>query len=159
MANEIFYKDVAPTALTATAGTLADQTAVLLGLMDLRGAGSVANLILNFEMIADILCKFTTITGIIARKVVADLYLVPAVDGTNFADVDTTSGASYIPSNYRVGSFIAPFQFVTATNVRMATAQFDAYPLKYNAYLQNVAGQTMTAGAVVTIAPARVQYT
>jgi len=159
MAGDIFFKDQSPVALTTISGTLANNTAVLVAAINLLTTSGTANLALNFEATAELLAQWSTITGITVRVVVADLYFVPAVDGTNYADVDTTSGSSFISSNYRVGSFVAHKQLVTATNYRFATAPFDLFPLKYNVYLLNVSGQTMSASGIVTLAAARNQYT
>lgn len=159
MSGENYYKEQTPVVITSAGASLANLTAVLAGVLDMR-AGGTANAIENFEGVLELLSRWTTITSITAGVIVADAYLVPAVNGTDFADVDTSSGASYISSNYRVGSFIAHKQLVTVTDYRFATTPFDLFPMKYNAYILNRSGQTMngTGNWSLTFAGARGQY-
>lgn len=148
------------TATTITSGgtSLANLTAVSAGVIDLRAAGTT-NLIEQISAYLELTSQWTTITNITAGVVVADAYLVPSLDGTNYADVDTSSGASYIASDFYAGSFVAPKQLVTVTNYRFATKPFDLFPGLYTVYVLNRSGQTMNGSGnwTLKILPASAQ--
>src|SRR4029077_8498205 len=104
MAGDIFYKersiltlqDRTNTTAMATGSAAAPATADL----DARTAGNVPeDLLAMFEL----LCRWGTITGILAGVAVAELYLIPLLDGTNLPDVDLTAGTSALPSNGFLG--------------------------------------------------------
>lgn len=156
-AGDLFYKEQTPVTITSSGSSVATATASSAGTIDLRASGT-ANLIENLVAFMELTCRFTTITNIIAGVLVAEAFLVPALDGTNYADVDTTSGASYIPNAYRVGTFTSHKQLVTATDYRFATAPFELFPALYTAYVLFRAGQTVTANWTLKIAAARAQY-
>lgn len=143
--------------LTSTGASVADKTASSVGVIDLRAAGTT-NLAQALAAYAELTCQFTTITNITVGKVVGEFYMVPAIDATNYADIDTTSGSSYISRNYLCGTFYAHKQFVTATNYRMATAPFDLFPTIYTGYVLFLAGQTVTANWTLKMMAAKGQY-
>lgn len=153
-----FFKEHTPVTITSSGSSVADKTASSAGVIDLRAAGTT-NLIEDLQAFMELTCKFTTITGIIAGTLVGEAFLVPALDGSNYADIDTTSGASYIASAYRVGVFTSHKQLVTATDYKFATLPFDLFPALYTAYVLFRAGQTVTANWTLKIASARGQYT
>ena len=103
--------------------------------------------------------QFATVTGIAAGTVIADLYLVPAIDGTNYPDIDLTAGTSYIPFNYLVGSFIASKIPTAATNALFTSPSIDLQPVLYRVYILNRAGQTMTANWSLSVVASAAQYT
>ncbi len=70
-----------------------------------------------------------------------DLYLLPSIDGTNFA-LGTTSG---LPVNALKGNFMTPVSG-NPTRLRMAVEGIPLLPLVYQAWLQNSTGQTMSSG-------------
>lgn len=154
MAADLFLLEHTPVTITSSGGSVATATAVSAGVIDLRAAGT-ANLIEDLQAFLELTCRFTTITSIIAGTMIAEAFLVPALDGTNYADVDTTSGASYIPSQYRVGWFTSHKQLVTATDYRFDSTPFDLFPALYTLYLLFRAGQTVTANWTLKIASAR----
>ncbi len=158
MAGDLFLKELTPVTITSTGASVADKTASSAGTVDMRAAGT-ANVIEDVQAFLELTCQFATITGIVAGTIIGDAYLVPALDGTNYADVDTTSGASYIGSPMRVGSFVSHKQLVTATNYRIPTAVFDLFPALYTVYVLFRAGQTVTVNWTLKIAAARAQYT
>jgi len=157
MAGDIFLKEQSVVTITSSGSSVATGTAVSAGTINMQAAGT-SSLIENLRAFAELTCQFATITGITAGILVADLYFVPAIDGTNYADVDTSSGVSYVTNNYRVGSFVAHKQLVTATDYRFASAPFDLFPAKYTAYVLFRAGQTVTANWTLKLMAARAQY-
>jgi hypothetical protein len=95
------------------------------------------------------------------RHVVADLYLVPALDGTNFADVDIANASTdYISPAHYVGSFVNDLHNpVINTSYRFGVTNVDLQPLLYKPYLINRSGQTFNANAVLKVVAAQTQYT
>jgi hypothetical protein len=157
MAGNILSKEAASLqTIGATAGTLTTGSAALMGTADARAGGNVADL---FTALFSLTAQWATIAGIAAGTTIADLYLVPSIDGTNFPDVDTTAGASYIPYTMRVGSFVAPKAPGANTNVLFSSAPIDLFPTLYNVYILNRSGQTMSSGAVLKAMGAAAQYT
>jgi hypothetical protein len=70
-----------------------------------------------------------------------DLYLVPKLDGTNAAAVDTST-PRFQPSHY-AGTFYTP---TTGTSARRMTVEgVQIGPFKYTAYLWNKSGQSIPA--------------
>src|SRR5574340_243198 len=101
MAGNFFLLTGTAVTVTSTGGSTTNGTATSAGTVDLRSSGT-ANLIEELQAFAELTAQWSTITGIADGTIAADCYLVPALDGTNYASVDTTSGSSYIASNYRV---------------------------------------------------------
>jgi hypothetical protein len=106
----------------------------------------------------ELVCQWATVTNIVANMIVFDVFMVPALDGTNFADVDLTGSASVIPISFRVGAFVIHKAPSSSTNVRLATAPFSLFPGLYKPHLLNRSGQTMASGATLKIASAQDQY-
>ena len=160
MAGNLALKTGTAVTITSTGAALTTGTAVSAGTIDLRSGGT-ANLIEQLMAFLELTCQITTITGVIAGTIIADAYLVPALDGTNYVDVDTTGGASYIASNFRVGSFVSPKQLVTLTTYRFATPIFDLFPALYSVYILNRSGETINASGnwTLKILAAEAQYT
>lgn len=87
--------------------------------------------------------------------VTVDLYLVPALDGSNYAEVDTTNHR--LQADHYVGSFVVlksqtGSQRMTLSNIPLPHALFKAY-------LLNNAGQTLSSTWTLKMVPAREQYT
>lgn len=81
-----------------------------------------------------------------------DLYLVPAVDGTNFGDVDSS-----IPNaQYFVGSFIT---VNSGSAKRLSLMNVPIGPLLLKAYLVNNTGQTLSANWGLRVVLSSEQYT
>lgn len=158
MAGNLTLKTGTAVTVTSTGGSASNLSAISAGTVDFRSGGTT-NLVEELSAFAELTCQWGTITGIAAGTVVGDLYLVPALDGTNYADIDSTGGASYIASNYRVGSFVSPKALSTATDYRFATAVFDLFPALYTVYILNRSGQTISANWTLKILPAEAQYT
>lgn len=157
MAGNILSKEAAALqTIGTTTGALTTGSAVLVGAVDARAGGNVADL---FTALFSLTAQWATITGIAAGTTIADLYLVPAIDGTNFPDVDTTAGASYIPYTQRVGSFVASKAPNANTNALFASLPVDLFPTLYNAFILNRSGQTISTGAVLKAMGAAAQYT
>ncbi|WP_371767495.1 hypothetical protein [Massilia sp.] len=157
MAGNILSKEAASLATIGTTGaTLATGSAVLVGQLDARAGGALADL---FIALFSLTAQWTTITGIAAGTTVADLYLVPIIDGTSSPDVDLTVGASYIPYTMRAGSFAAAKTPTANTNALFASLPVDLFPTLYNVYILNRSGQTISTGAVLKAMGAAAQYT
>lgn len=157
MAGNILSKEAASLqTIGTTAGTLTTGSAALMGTVDARAGGNVADL---FTALFSLTVQWATVAGIAAGTTIADLYLVPAIDGTNFPDVDTTAGASYIAYPQRVGSFVASKAPTASTNALFSSSPVDLFPTLYNAYILNRSGQTMSSGAALKAMAAAAQYT
>jgi hypothetical protein len=158
MAGNILSKEQGTTPVTVgtTAGTLTNGSGVAVGTVDVRAAGNLAD---QLNAIFSLTAQWGTVTGIAAGTTIADLYLVPAIDGTNYPDVDMTAGSSYIPFNMRAGSFYASKAPTAATNALFSTYLVELFPTLYNAYIINRSGQTISAGAVLKAMGAAGQYT
>ena len=157
MAGSILLKEQSILTLTSTGASLTSGSAGLAGTqLDCRAAGNAADF---FMALFSLTAQFGTVTGIAAGATIADLYLVPAIDGTNFPDIDTTAGASYIPFTLRAGSFVASKAPTASTNALFQSAPFDLMPVLYNAYIINRSGQTMSANWTLKALAAAAQYT
>lgn len=158
MAGNLALKTGTAVTITSSGGSTTTGTATSAGDIDLRSSGT-ANLIEELMAFLELTCQWATTTSIAAGTIVADVYLVPKLDGTNAVDIDTTGGSSYIASNHRVGSFVSPKALSTATDYRFATAVFDLFPALYTVYILNRSGQTISANWTLKILPAEAQYT
>ena len=157
MAGNILSKEAASLqTVGTTGGTVTTGSAVSLGTVDARSGGNVADL---FSALFSLTVQWATVTGIAAGTTIADLYLLPAIDGTNYPDIDTTAGASYIPYTSRVGSFVAAKAPTANTNAMFSSTPVDLFPTLYTAYIINRSGQTMSTGAVLKAMGAAAQYT
>lgn len=156
MAGSILAQQGTIQTVGSTGATLATGTAVSLGAVDARSGGNVANL---FSALFSLTAQWATVTGIAAGTTIADLYLVPAIDDTNYPDVDTTGGASYIPFTMRVGSFVAAKAPTANTNALFSSGAVDLLPVLYTAYIINRSGQTMASGATLKVRGSAAQYT
>jgi hypothetical protein len=145
MAGNITWKERAIVTLqdrtNTTALTNLSGAAAATADLDVRAAGNAAD---DQVAMFELLCRYGTITGILFGVAVAELYLVPLIDGTNLPDVDLTAGASHVAPNAFVGKFLAAKQLVTATDTRFALGPVVLFPCLYRAYIINTAGQTMT---------------
>lgn len=158
MSGSLALKTGTAVTVTSSGGSATSGSAASAGDVDFRGSGT-ANLIEQLMAFAELTCQWGTTTSIAGGTVVADLYLVPKLDGTNAVDIDSTSGSSYIPSNFRVGSFVAPKALSTSTDYRFATAVFDLFPALYTAYIINRSGQTISSNWTLKLLAAEAQYT
>lgn len=156
MAGSILLKEQAIVALTTTGASLASGSAGQAGQLDARAGGNAADM---FAALFSLTAQWATVTGIAAGTVMADLYLVPAIDGTNFPDIDTTSGAAYIPFTMKAGSFIASKSPPASTNMLFQSSQVDLMPVLHNVYILNKSGQTMSANWSLKVLAAAAQYT
>jgi hypothetical protein len=157
MAGNILSKEAASLATIGTTGaSLATGSAVLVGQLDARAGGALADL---FIALFSLTAQWATITGIAAGTTIADLYLVPVIDGASSPDVDLTAGASYIPYTMRAGSFVASKVPTANTNALFSSLPVDLFPTLYNVYILNRSGQTIATGAVLKAMGAAAQYT
>ena len=157
MAGNLTAKERAGVTLTSSGASLTSGSAGSAATdLDVRAAGNAADdLQARFELTA----QWATITGIVAGTIVAELYLVPKLDGTNLPDIVTTAGASVLPGSTYVGAFVATGTPTAATNARFVTGLVDLFPLLYTPYIINRAGQTMTANWTLKTVSAQGQYT
>lgn len=159
MAGDIRAKERAIVTLTSSGASLTNGSAgVANGTADLdaRSTGNVPDdLRVRFELT----CQWATITGITAGLVVAELYLVPLLDGTNLPDIDTTAGSSRLPYSCMVTEFEVPKAPVANTNMRLISRPVDIDPFLYRPYLKNVSGQTKSANWTLRAVGVQGQYT
>jgi hypothetical protein len=157
MAGNLLLKEQPIVTLTTTGASLTTGSAgVAATQLDCRASGNAADM---FTALFSLAAQWATVTGITAGTTIADIYLVPAIDGSNFPDIDTTAGASYIPYPHRAGSFVAPKTPATNTNMLFQSAPVDLLPVLYNVYLINRSGQTISANWTIKAVAVAAQYT
>ena len=159
MPGNLALKTGTAVTITSTGGSTTNGSATSAGTIDLRAAGT-ANLIEELQAFMELTCQWATVTSIAAGTIAADVYLVPALDGTNYATVTAAgAGADYIASTMRVGSCVVTNTPTAATNYRYVTAPFDLFPALYTVYILNRSGQTISANWTLKILPCEAQYT
>lgn len=157
MPGDIRAKERTAVTLTSAQASLSNGTAVACATnLDARAGGNAGD---DFACRFELTAQWATITGIAGGTIVAELYLVPSLDGTNFPDVDTTGGASRIPINCIVGNFEAPKAPIANTDMRFVTNTVYLDPLLYKPYLKDTSGQVIAAGWTVKVVSAQGQYT
>lgn len=159
MAGTIKWQEGAALTIGTTSGTLTSGSGVLMGTLDCRGAGT-AGAQDAFTAIFALSAAWSSVpTG--AGTTVADLYLVPSIDGgTTFPDVDMTAGSSYVAWTHRWAStFVASKVPTSGVAMNFATLPGDLGPYVYNVYLINRSLQTISTGAVLKAQASAVQYT
>lgn len=147
----ITLKSGTAASLTTTGSSMTNGSAALAAAVDFR-TGGTTNLIEQLQAVVEVVCQWSTVTGIVAGTIVADVYFVPR----NFADsadcdVDLTAGSSYIAPQYRVGSLTAPKAPTASTDATYQTAPFNLDPRKGKIYILNRSGQTISANWDATI--------
>ena len=159
MAGDLRSKERAIVTLTSSGGSLTTGTAGLANGtadFDARSSGNAPDdLQAQFELIV----QWATITSIVANMVIAELYLLPALDATNFPDVDTTGGSSVIPAAAFVDSFICAKAPTANTDMRFVSREIAINPLLYRPYLLNRSGQTMSVNWALKVVSVQGQYT
>lgn len=159
MAGDIRQKERAIVTLSSTIASMTNGSAAAANGtadFDARAGGNFADdMAAQFEWAA----QWATITGITAGTVVADLYLVPLLDGTNLPDLDLTSGSSKLPYACYVASFEAQKAPTANTNMRFVSPVVTFNPLLMRPYLLNRSGQTVTANSTLKAVGVQGQYT
>lgn len=159
MAGDIRAKERSIVTLTSSGASLTNGSAgAANGTADFdarSGGNAPDDLRARFQLT----CQWATITGIVAGTVVAELYLLPALDGTNFPDIDTTSGSSRLPWNCFAGAFEATKAPTANTNMTFIGPALDIDPLLYRPYIKDTSGQTMAANWTLKVVSAQGQYT
>lgn len=157
--GNIFWKEQPIVTLTSALAALVNNgggAANASANLDVRSAGNAAEML---SAIFELRVQWATVTGIAAGTIVGDLYLVPALDGTNFADVNIANASTdYIASNYRVGSFVSPLAPAASTPYRFATAAVDLFPALFKPYIINRSGQTFAVNGTLKVVAAEAQY-
>jgi hypothetical protein len=158
VAGDLFSKEGTIATLEASGGSLTTGTAVDANdaTLDVR-AGGLSGVAQNIEAQLELMCQWATITGIVKDTVAAELYLVPALDGTNYPDVDTTGGTSALPMATHVGNFTCTKAPSANTNMRFPSPALRLRPWLYKAYILNRSGQTISTGWTLKIMSARYQ--
>jgi len=142
-------------ALVSNGGGVANASANL----DCRAGGNAEEMFCAIFELSALQWGTTPLTNVVSGTVVAELFLVPAVDGTYFADVDIANASTdFISPQHYVGSFINDLHNpVYNTSYRFATQAIDLYPLLYKPYLINRSGYTYNANAVLKAVAAKSQ--
>lgn len=161
--GNILLKELASTAITITSTgastTNGSATSAGAGSLDMRSGGTTGA-VEPISGFFELTWQVATATGIGANTVIADLYLIPSADGTNYATVDTTSGAGNCPPSTRFGSITnALASPSTSTNYRSVTSVGDVFPVLYTPYIVNRCGQTISANWTLKFYPIEAQYT
>lgn len=159
MAGDIRQKERSIVTLTSSGSSLTNGSAGVANAtadFDARSSGNFPDdRAAQFELI----CQWATVTGIVAGTIVAELYLLPALDGTNYPDIDTTSGSSKLPFTALVGLFEVQKAPTANTDARFNSSIVQFNPLKFKPYLLNKSGQTIAANWTLKSVGVQDQYT
>lgn len=158
MAGDLRAKERASlVTLSSSQAALSNGSAQAMGVdLDVRAAGNAAD---DLQGRFELVCQWATITGIIAGTTVAEVYLVPKLDGTNLPDLDLTAGASRLPAGTLACVIEAAKAPTANTNMRFVTQVIDLFPALYTVHLKNQSGQQMASGLSFKYAGAQGQYT
>ena len=150
MATDFGLKQGTTTAVQTSGGSLTNGTAV---------ACATANLANQTNL--DDYCTFELVGGFGSAPTLPqaiEVYLVPANDGANFADVNTASGSSYLSPSQFAG--IIPVTLSQTASQRMVSgSRAPLGPRLYKVYLLNRTGQTLSSGWTLTVYGGRYQST
>ena len=158
MANRLFLQDLPIYTLsTSNVASLTSKsgTTAVGNVIDNRSSGATTAAAAMFSL----QCQWSVTSGISVGTDVADLYLLPALDGTNYPSFDLTGGASAFPLNAYVASFIADAVPVVSTNVLLTSPIVELFPVLYTAAILNQSGQTMTSSWTLKVVTAQGSYT
>jgi hypothetical protein len=157
MAGTLFLKEVPIYTLsTSNAASLAAgaATTVIGTTLDCRssGANSPEAAVAMFQLTA----SWNVTTGITVGTDIADLYLLPALDGTNYPAIGTSQVS---PAQY-VASFINPTTTVAvSTNILFTTPIVELFPTLYTAAIVNQSGQALNSSWILKVVTAQGNYT
>lgn len=160
MANRLFLQDIPiytlSTSNVASLANLSGTTAVG-NVIDNRSSGATTAAVAMFSLT----CQWNGVTtGITTGTDIADLYLLPEIDGSTLPQFDVTAGASQFPANAYVGSFIQAASTVTVSTATLYNSPIvELFPTLYTAAIKNQSGQTMASSWILKVAPAVGSYT
>lgn len=159
MAGDLRAKERAIVTLTTTGSSLTNGSAGAANGtadFDARSSGNFPD---DLQAQFTLLCQWATITSITVGVVVAELYLLPAIDGTNFPDVDTTSGSSAIPGAAFAGAFVCAKAPTANTDMLFISPIVQFNPALHRPYILNRSGQTISANWTLKAIGVQAQYT
>ena len=160
MAGSIKAQERTAVTLTSTGASLTNGSAAAAGTdLDARAGGNVPD---DFQAQFELTCQWASITTAIgANTVVAELYLVPKIDGTNLPDMDLTAGSSVLPPSTLKGFFVATKSPTAGSNARFITDTFPISPRLYTAHILNKSGasNTISANWTLKVVGDQAQYT
>lgn len=143
--------------LTSTGAAISNGSAIAVGTdLDARTGGNAPDdLLCKFQLT----CQVATVTGIAVDTIIADIYLLPKIDGTNLPTIDVTGGSSALPYSCFVGSFVAVKVPTSAVDMLIVSPRVDLDPLLHTVYLIGRSGQTVSANWTFKMIPWQAQYT
>lgn len=151
MAGDIFSKERAIVSLETNGASIATTafSAAATTNLDCRSGGNIPE---DFLVSFELACGFGTNP---AANDPISLYLVPALDGTNFADIDTANKVAQ--ADHFVDTFFV--NKVQTTTQRLTVSGKRLLPHLYKAYLSNGSGVTLSTGWTLKAVGVRDQYT
>lgn len=159
MAGNLAAKERAIVTLTTAGASIASGSAAVANATADFDARSTGNFPDDLQAQFELTCQWATITGIVAGTVVAELYLLPILDGTNLPDIDLTATSSRLPASALVGVFEATKTPTASTNARFISGNVTFNPLLHRPYILNRSGQTMAVNWTVKAVSVMGQYT
>lgn len=108
----------------------------------------------SFFGLCELTCSASGFGAAVQAGQTVDLYLLPAQDGTN----PITGATSGLPSTAFVGSFVTPVSG-NVGRLAMAVQQIPLLPVRYQSWLVNNTGQTLTSGYSVYFGGYQQAYT
>lgn len=158
MAGSIFSKFSTTFTLASSMAIVSTGSAVSTTLnADFSSSGALNG---NTRAFFELTGSFNVTTGLAKGVRVCEIYMVPSVDGTNFPDVDLTSGASVLPYESMTATMTFTKAPTVSTNVRFTSSKWEnIVPLVYKPYILNKSGVSINSSFVLKIAVAQDQYT
>lgn len=157
MAGNILGKSTSIITLTSSGASLTNLSGGAAGTdLDARTSGNAAGYMRGrFELI----CQWGTVTGITLNKVVAEIYAIPKLDGTNLPQIDTTAGSSAFPAATYFGQMVATKAPTASTDTRFVTREWVLPQELLTIHVRNVSGQTISANWTLKFLGSHAQYT
>lgn len=146
---DIFLKQGTTTVVqNNTSSALANATAVACATADLANQTNLDEYV-TFELVGGHASAPTIPAG-------HEVYLVPALNGTDFGQVNTTTGSSYLPPSTSAG-IIPVVASQTGSQRMVGSFRVPVGPRLYKVYLLNRSGVQLSAGWTLTVYGGRYQ--
>lgn len=159
MPGDIRSKERAAVTLTSTGASIATGSAAVANAtadFDARAGGNAPD---DLQAQFQLTVQWATVTNILVNTVVAELYLLPALDGTNFPDIDLTASTSALPGAAYAGAFVATKAPTASVNAVFISPNIAFNPFLLRPYILNRSGQTMAVNWTLKAASVQGQYT
>lgn len=159
MPGDIRAKERAIVTLTSTGAALTQNSAAIANAtanLDARAGGNFER---DLQVQFELTMQWVAPAPIAAGTVIAELYLVPVLDGTNDPEVNTTAGASTLPYGTFAAQFVSTKLPASNVNMRFVTGNVPINPLLYRPYVKLITSQSATANWTLKAVGVQALYT